>query len=152
MNLEANLQLLQLTLPDAQPPAFSNDILIFGDGLINAFDPDTGQLLGSLKGGNGNLIGNPDLRSMIFGAGKAGDANGGGILGTQRNNCWGAAFRCIRHGGEPVSAVLIGVPSDGIRPLNNHWTFSNRSVRMPKHHNARSSRQTNAVGLSLRRD
>jgi hypothetical protein len=32
-------------------------------------------LLGSPKDGNGNLIGNPDLHSMIFGAGNAGDAN-----------------------------------------------------------------------------
>jgi hypothetical protein len=57
--------------------AFSNDILIgnFGDGLINAFDPDSGQFLGPLKDGNGNPIVNPDLHSMVFGDGNAGDAN-----------------------------------------------------------------------------
>jgi uncharacterized protein (TIGR03118 family) len=57
--------------------AFSNDILIgnFGDGLVNAFDPNTGQLLGSLKDGNGNPITIMDLHSMIFGDGSVGSAN-----------------------------------------------------------------------------
>ena len=57
--------------------AFSNDILIgnFGDGLINAFDPATGQFLGSLKDGNGNTIVNPKLHTMVFGDGSAGNAD-----------------------------------------------------------------------------
>jgi uncharacterized protein (TIGR03118 family) len=57
--------------------AFSGDILIgnFGDGLINAFDPTTGQFLGSLKDGNGSFIVNPKLHNLIFGDGNAGDAN-----------------------------------------------------------------------------
>lgn len=57
--------------------AFSNDILIgnFGDGLINAFDPDTGQFRGFLKDGNGNPIVNPQLHSLLSGEGNAGDAN-----------------------------------------------------------------------------
>ena len=57
--------------------AFSNDILIgnFGDGAINAFDPTTGQLVGSLKDGNGNPIANPQLHSMVFGDGNAGSAD-----------------------------------------------------------------------------
>lgn len=57
--------------------AFSNDILIgnFGDGVINAFDPNSGQLVGSLKDGNGNTIVNPELHSMIFGDGTTGNAD-----------------------------------------------------------------------------
>ncbi len=57
--------------------AFSNDILIgnSGDGLINAFDPGTGQFLGFLKDGNGNPIVNSQLHSMIFGDGNPGDAD-----------------------------------------------------------------------------
>lgn len=57
--------------------AFSNDILIgnYGDGLINAFDPGTGQFLGTLKDGNGTPITNPKLHSLLFGDGNAGDAN-----------------------------------------------------------------------------
>ncbi len=57
--------------------AFGNDILIanYGDGLINAFDPGTGQFLGSLKDGNGNLIVNPNLHNMTFGDGTVGDIN-----------------------------------------------------------------------------
>ncbi len=55
--------------------AFSNHILIgnYGDGLINAFDPNTGQLIGFLKDGNGNPIINPQLHSMVFGDGISGN-------------------------------------------------------------------------------
>jgi uncharacterized protein (TIGR03118 family) len=57
--------------------AFSNAILIgnFGDGLIHAFDPQTGQLLGTLKDGNGNAIVNPELHSLAFGDGTNAGAN-----------------------------------------------------------------------------
>ena len=57
--------------------AFSNDILIgnFGDGAINAFDPNTGQFLGSLKDGNGSQIANQQLHSLVFGDGSAGSAD-----------------------------------------------------------------------------
>jgi hypothetical protein len=56
---------------------FSNDILIgnFGDGAINAFDPNTGQFLGSLKDGNGSQIANQQLHSLVFGDGSAGSAD-----------------------------------------------------------------------------
>jgi len=57
--------------------AFSNDILIgnYGDGTINAFDPNTGEFLGSLKDGNGAPIANQQLHSMVFGDGSAGSAD-----------------------------------------------------------------------------
>jgi len=57
--------------------AFSNDVLIgnFADGVINAFDPSTGQYLGALKDGNGNPIANQQLHSMIFGDGTVGKAD-----------------------------------------------------------------------------
>jgi uncharacterized protein (TIGR03118 family) len=83
--------------------AFSNAILIgnFGDGFINAFDPSTGQFLGSLKDGNGNAIVNPQLHSMVFGDGTSGAADtlyltaalaGGnnGIFATVKVNATGA--------------------------------------------------------------
>ena len=57
--------------------AFSNDILVgnYADGVINAFDPNTGQFLGALKDGNGNPIANPLLHNMVFGDGGAGSAD-----------------------------------------------------------------------------
>ena len=57
--------------------AFSNDILIgnYGDGVINAFDPNTGQFLGTLKDGNGNPIVNPQLHSLFFADGTVGSAD-----------------------------------------------------------------------------
>jgi uncharacterized protein (TIGR03118 family) len=47
---------------------FSNDILIgnFGDGTINAFDPSTGNFLGSLQDSSGITIVNPGLWALVF--------------------------------------------------------------------------------------
>ncbi len=55
--------------------AFSNDILIgnFGGGIINAFDPTTGNFVGSLNDGAGNPIIDLGLHGMVFGAGTSGD-------------------------------------------------------------------------------
>jgi uncharacterized protein (TIGR03118 family) len=51
--------------------AFSNDLLIgnFGDGTINAFDPTTGALVGTLKDQNGNVIVLSGLWGIAFGNG-----------------------------------------------------------------------------------
>jgi len=47
---------------------FSNDILIanFGDGIINAFDPASGNFLGALKDASGKVITNPGLWALVF--------------------------------------------------------------------------------------
>lgn len=52
---------------------FSNDLLIgnFGDGAINAFDPNTGQSIGSVKTPGGGAIQYPGLWGIAFGNGVA---------------------------------------------------------------------------------
>jgi uncharacterized protein (TIGR03118 family) len=47
---------------------FSNDILIgnFGDGIINAFDPVTGNLVGQIENPAGNVLRNPGLWALVF--------------------------------------------------------------------------------------
>ena len=54
---------------------FAGDLLVgnFGDGKINAFDPVTGQFLGTLTDADGNPIVNPGLWALSFGNG----GNGG---------------------------------------------------------------------------
>ena len=90
---------------------FANDLLVgnFGDGLINAFDPTTGALLGTLKDANGANLVNPGLWGLQFGNG----GNGG-----NSNNLYFAAggaaedrglFGQIRAVPEPSSFVLLGV-------------------------------------------
>ena len=67
-----------LALAPAKFGAFSNDLLVanFGDGTINAFDPLTGNLLGTLKDSKGNPIVIDGLWSLIFGnGGNGGDPN-----------------------------------------------------------------------------
>ncbi len=57
---------------------FSDDLLVgnFGDGRINAFDPDSGDFLGQLKDKEGNPITIDDLWGLAFGNGHlAGDTN-----------------------------------------------------------------------------
>jgi uncharacterized protein (TIGR03118 family) len=53
---------------------FSNDLLVgnFGDGKINAFNPDTGAFLGTLSDKNGKPIVIGDLWTIVFGNGGAG--------------------------------------------------------------------------------
>jgi uncharacterized protein (TIGR03118 family) len=53
---------------------FANDLLVgnFGDGLINAYDPATGALAGTLQDPSGNNIVIPGLWALIFGNGGSG--------------------------------------------------------------------------------
>lgn len=57
--------------------AFSGALLIgnFGDGIINAFSPTTGSLLGQIQNPDGTVIHNPGLWDMVFGAGGTGNSN-----------------------------------------------------------------------------
>jgi uncharacterized protein (TIGR03437 family) len=57
---------------------FANDLLVgnFGDGAINAFDPNTGALLGPLQDSRGNNIMIPGLWALLLGnGGNGGDKN-----------------------------------------------------------------------------
>lgn len=56
---------------------FANDLLIgnFGDGMIHAFDPNTGALIGTLNDTKGSPIAIPGLWALVFGnGGSGGDA------------------------------------------------------------------------------
>jgi len=55
---------------------FSNDVLVgnFGDGSINAYDPD-GHFLGQVTNSAGQAISTPGLWDLVFGAGGTGDPN-----------------------------------------------------------------------------
>jgi uncharacterized protein (TIGR03118 family) len=56
---------------------FSNSILIAnaGDGIVNAFDPATGDPLGRFKDGDDSTIAIPGLHGIIFGSATFGDPN-----------------------------------------------------------------------------
>ncbi len=57
--------------------AFGGAVLVgnFGDGRINAFDPNTGDTLGTLQDKSGQPIVNSGLWAIAFGNGVSGDAN-----------------------------------------------------------------------------
>jgi len=86
-----------ITLAPAGFGQFSNDLLIgnFGDGRIHAFDPNTGEVLGTLRGTSGKplaidglwglIVGDPSsggTNSVWFSAGP--DDESHGLLGTLR--------------------------------------------------------------------
>src|SRR4029078_12739484 len=67
-----------LAIAPASFGAFSGALLVgnFGDGLISAFDPNSGAFLGQLKNPNGVLIWAEGLWDLLFGNGnKGGDAS-----------------------------------------------------------------------------
>ena len=67
-----------MTMAPSNFGEFSNALLVgnFGDGVINAFDPCSGEFLGSLQDANGSVLSTPGLWALTFGNGKgAGDAN-----------------------------------------------------------------------------
>jgi uncharacterized protein (TIGR03118 family) len=66
---------------------FANDLLVgnFGNGRINVFDPNTGDLLGTLSNKHGKALKidglwglqpGPDPNKVIFAAGPGGEAHG----------------------------------------------------------------------------
>jgi uncharacterized protein (TIGR03118 family) len=65
-----------MTIAPATFGDFANDLLVgnFGDGMIHAFDPNTGTLLGTLNNTSGTPIAIPGLWSLLFGnGGRGGD-------------------------------------------------------------------------------
>ncbi|RZU39146.1 TIGR03118 family protein [Edaphobacter modestus] len=83
--------------------SFSGDLLVanFGDGVINAFDPNSFASKGSLQDAKGNVIVNSGLWEIVFGAKNVGDPNtlffSAGINGTK-----GGLFGSIGVASPPV--------------------------------------------------
>ncbi len=98
------------------PPSFGplgGDLLIgnFGDGTINAYNPTTGALLGTLTDTNGNPIVNQGLWGLAFGNGAQGTSTGtlyftAGIPGPDHIEDHGL-FGSLTNAPEPGSTALI---------------------------------------------
>jgi uncharacterized protein (TIGR03118 family) len=104
-----------MALAPATFGAFANDLLVgnFGDGTINAFDPNTGKFLGALQDVKGNTIKIPGLWATSFGSGALVDAlfftagPGGqkhGILGSISANP-NVTSAGITNAGQPAAGV-----------------------------------------------
>jgi uncharacterized protein (TIGR03118 family) len=66
-----------ITLASGNFGPFSGTILVgnSGDGTISAFDAATGNFLGQVSDGNGNVIANPGIRGLTFRADRIADPN-----------------------------------------------------------------------------
>lgn len=101
-----------LALAPANFGKFSNDLLVgnFGDGLIHAFDPKTGDLKGTLSDPAGHPISIEGLWGLKFGnGGSGGDLNRlfftAGISGGEKVEDHGL-FGDLRSVPEPSTLVL----------------------------------------------
>jgi uncharacterized protein (TIGR03118 family) len=94
--------------------AFANALLVgnFGDGTINAFDPATGNYLGTLQDGSGNNIHIDGLWGLIVGnGGNGGDPNAvyfAAGVGNQQHGLFGSL-----QAAPVVSSSAIGNAADG---------------------------------------
>ena len=93
---------------------FSNDLLVgnFGDGRINAFDPTTGNFLGTMLDKDGNPIVNTGLWGMKFGNGGTGGAANilyftAGIPGPNGAVEDHGLFGSVQPTPEPSTALLL---------------------------------------------
>ncbi|MGA3019567.1 MAG: TIGR03118 family protein [Bryobacteraceae bacterium] len=121
---------------------FANDVLIgnFGDGTINAFDPNTGNALGSLKDQNGNTITYPGLWGLIVGnGGSGGDANAVYLVagGAGQNHGILASIQAsptitsVSNAADIQSGIAmnsyISVYGSDLAPITRNWTNSDFS-------------------------
>jgi uncharacterized protein (TIGR03118 family) len=106
-----------IALASANFGPFSGAILVgnSGDGTISAFDATTGNYLGQISDGDGNVIANPGIRGLTFRADGAADPNT--LFFTAENgNGQGGLFAAITAGlvsstraSAPVAAVNTSV-------------------------------------------
>ena len=89
---------------------FGNDLLVgnFGDGRINAFDPVSGKVLGSLTGQHGKTLAIEGLWGLVFGNGQnTGDPNtlffAAGIGGEKHG-----LFGSLQPAGATASSSAVG--------------------------------------------
>jgi len=101
---------------------FGGDLLVGNkfDGTIDAFNPTTGAVLGTLEDANGNPIANPGLWGLAFGTGSQGfdpntlyfAAGVGFVPGGMGNDIYAdGLFGSISFSSvpEPASAILLGL-------------------------------------------
>jgi len=128
--------------------AFANDVLIgnFGDGTINAFDPNTGNPLGALMDQNGNVITYSGLWGLIVGnGGNGGDANAvyfaAGVEG-EKHGLLGSiqaapTITGVGNAADITSGIAqntyISIYGANLAPITRNWTLSDFSgLNLPK--------------------
>ena len=96
--------------------AFASDLLVgnFGDGTINAFDPSTGNYLGTLQDPNGNTIHLSGLWALIVGnGGSGGDPNAvyfAAGIGAEQHGLLGSLQAAPVLSSDAVSNAADGMP------------------------------------------
>ena len=118
---------------------FANDILVgnFGDGTINAFDPNSFAFQGQLMDQNGNLIVLPGLWALLLGnGGSGGDANAiyfAAGTGNQKHGLLGSiqaapTITAVANAADTSSGIapntFISVYGTDLSPVTRNWTLS----------------------------
>jgi uncharacterized protein (TIGR03118 family) len=89
---------------------FSDDLLVgnFGNGEINAFNPTTGALLGTIDDLSGNPITDSDLWALMFGTGGDGSSPSTLYVTAGLNNQADGLLAAIDPTPEPATLLLFG--------------------------------------------
>jgi uncharacterized protein (TIGR03118 family) len=97
-----------MTMAPAGFMAFANDLLVgnFGDGKINAFDPTTGSLLGTISDSEGRPLANPGLWAIEFGNGNTGSSPTALYFNAGINSEQDGLFGSISPG--PITLIFAG--------------------------------------------
>jgi len=95
---------------------FSNDILIgnAGDGIINAFDPDTGNFVGQITDGGGNVIRDLTLHALAFRSDGFGNPNTLYVAVGIGNGLFGV-FGAITPGMVSTTGISVQTESIGMQ-------------------------------------
>ena len=121
---------------------FANDILVsnFGDGTISAFDT-TGKFLGQLTDSAGNVLVNPGMWDMVFGAGGTGDP------GTLYLTAGGSANQPnFPPGGSATSVFAALVPATSVTSPDFSLSLSAQSATVAPGTSAQITINASAVG------
>ena len=105
-----------IALASANFGPFSGAVLVgnFGDGSISAFDASTGNFLGQITDGDGNVVANPGLRGLAFRADGVTDPNTL-FFTAETDNGQGGLFGAITTG--LVSNTRISAPAATANPI-----------------------------------
>ena len=100
-----------VTLAPSTFGSFGNDLLVgnFGNGEINAFDPNSGAFLGTLDGSNGQPLVNDNLWALGFRTGGANDNPNALYFTAGINGEADGLFGAITPSPEPTTLALLGL-------------------------------------------
>jgi hypothetical protein len=111
-----------IALAPADFGSLGNKLLIgnFGDGVINAYDPESGAFAGNVKDANGDPVANPGLWGIAFGNGARNQPTNTLYFAAGIGGETAGLYGRIDQGDTPPDIVAPTVTLDGTRDRRGH--------------------------------